>query len=270
MIYFNAIVVISYLLGFILCLIALIKNKEKLNNVSLYIIFLGYICHTIVLFFTIKNDAFLSKGQFYFGLAGWSLILLFLVMIVKIRIQFLSIIISPLALLFFIISFFITKKVLPVPKIMGSLWFGTHILCLFFAISLITIGFGASVFYLYIHKQIKNKTNQKFLKESKGYSLELLDKINHYAVVIGFPLFTIGVLSGFIWARFTWNKIFSFDIKEVWSIIVWILFAYLFHQRVAIGWKGKKPAVLICWIFLLSLMSFVIINSFFPTHHSFR
>lgn len=268
--YFNVLIVASYLIGFILCLIGLLKNKERLNNISLWSILFGYLCHTVVLFFTIKNSAFLSKGQFYFGLFGWSLILIFLIMIIKMKIQFLSLVIAPLALIFFSSSFFITKKVLPVPKMMGSLWFGTHILCLFFAISFIAIGFGAAIFYLYIHKQIKNKTRQKFLKESKGYSLEVLDKINHYTVVIGFPLFTIGIISGFIWARLTWHKMFSFDIKEIWSIIVWGLFAYLFHQRVAIGWKGKKPAVLILWIFVLSLISFLIINSMFPTHHSFR
>lgn len=270
MIYFSFFVIISYIITFLLSLIGFLSLKKKLHNISLYSLIIGYICHSIILFFSIKNSAFLSKGQFYFGLFGWSLILLFLIMIIRLRIQFLTLIISPISLVLFVSSFFVTQKTLPVPKIMSSVWFGAHILCLFFSISLIAIGFGAALFYLYIHRQIKNKTGSKWLKNPTGYSLEALDKINHYTVTWGFPLFTIGILSGFIWARLTWHKVFSFDIKEIWSVFIWGLFAYLFHQRVALGWKGRKPAILIVWIFVLSLVSFLIINSLFPTHHSFR
>ena len=152
---------------------------------------------------------------------------------------------------------------------MSSLWFGTHIICLFLSIALVAIGFGAGVFYLFVHRQIRNKaTSNRF--RGKSYSLETLDKINHLAVALGFPLFSVGIVSGFLWAKLSWHRVFSWDIKEIWSVIVWILFAYLFHQRMAIGWKGKKPAVLICWIFMLSLISLLIINYLFPTHHSFR
>ena len=269
MIFGSMFVGIFYTLGFILCLVGFFRKNSKIDKIALSCILLGYIGHTIILVFNISTSIFLSKGQFYFSLFVWFLILIFFILILRMRIQFLSLIIGPLALILFVSSLLVNTKMLPVPKTMGSLWFGTHILCLFLSIALVTIGFGVGIFYLYIHRQIKNKSASKWLK-GNGYSLETLDRINHWVVALGFPLFTIGIVSGFIWARLSWHRVFSWDIKEVWSVIIWIIFAYLFHQRMAIGWKGKKPVVLICWIFMLSLISFLIINNFFPTHHSFR
>ncbi|WP_461833115.1 cytochrome c biogenesis protein CcsA [Desulfothermus sp.] len=269
MVFFNIFVSITYIIAFILCIIAIHKKNSVLDRISNLFILVGYLAHSLILFLNIFHDSFLSKGQFYFSLFGWSIILVFLFLIWKMKIKFLSLMISPLALIFFISSNLINTKTLPVPKTMSMLWFGTHIFCLFLSIAMVSVGFAVGIFYLYIHNQIKKKSSTTSFK-IEGISLETLDRINHFVVGIGFPLFTIGILSGFIWASLTWHKIFSWDIKEVWSLVVWILFAYLFHQRMAIGWKGKKPAILIAWIFTLSLISFLVINSLFPTHHSFR
>jgi ABC-type transport system involved in cytochrome c biogenesis permease subunit len=86
----------------------------------------------------------------------------------------------------------------------------------------------------------------------------------------GFPLYTIGILSGFIWAAFTWKRMFSWDPKEVVSLIIWLVFAYLFHQRLAIGWNGRKPAKTAIWLFVVVIASMLFINFFVPTHHRFQ
>ncbi len=268
MTFFNVFIALIYFVGFILCIIGFLRKSTKLGTISNIFIVSGYIGHTIILLLTIFNGVFLSKGQFYFSLFGWSLIFVFLFLILKMKMRFLSLIIAPIAFIFFICSFFITTKQLPVPKTMSMLWFGTHIFSLFLSISLSGIGFAVGVFYLYLHNKIKNKSASGYLN-GEGVSLETLDRINHFVVSLGFPLFTIGIVSGFIWARLTWHKVFSWDIKEIWSIFIWLLFAYLFHQRLAIGWKGKKPAIVISWIFFFSVVSFFVINFLFPTHHKF-
>ena len=91
-----------------------------------------------------------------------------------------------------------------------------------------------------------------------------------WAARIGFPLYTVSMLAGFLWASFTWKKIISWDPKEIVSIIVWIVFALLFHQRMVLGWRGKKPAKTAIVLFLLCLASLVGVNFLLPTHHSFR
>ena len=100
-------------------------------------------------------------------------------------------------------------------------------------------------------------------------ALSTCDTVNRWAVAAGFPLYTIGLLSGFIWAKLTWNRIFSYDPKEILAIGVWLLFAFLFHQRLFLGWRGRKTAKLAIRIFGLTLVSLLVINFFVPTHHSF-
>lgn len=127
MIYGNILVTIIYIIAFILCVIGFYKKKSDLDWISNLFIVIAYAGHTIILSLNIFNDSYLSKGQFYFSLFGWSIILVFLFLIWRMRIKFLSLIIAPLALVFFIWSNFINTKVLPVPKTMSLLWFSTHI-----------------------------------------------------------------------------------------------------------------------------------------------
>ncbi len=260
---------ILYLLGFILAIIASYSRSKKLQKISITIVLIGYIFHTIVIGNMIWKSSFLSNGHFYFSLFSWILLLVYFLLILRYRIQFLSLTVAPLAFIFLVSSIVIGKRIVPFPKQMSSLWFGFHIVSLFISIALICIGFGGAIMYLYVNKKIKDKTGLNSLKK-QTYSLEMLDRINHWVVLCAFPLFTLGILSGFIWARISWHRIFSWDVKEIWSLIIWFIFAYLFHQRMAIGWKGKKPAIIIIWIFVLTVLSFTIINLFFPTHHSFR
>ncbi len=261
--------IVLYFTGFILSIVAICRKSQILKRISFTFVIIGYIFHTIVIANLIWKSSFLSNGHFYFCLFSWILLLVYFLLILRYKIQFLSITVSPLAIIFLLSSILIDKRVVPFPHVMSSLWFGLHIISLFISISLICIGFGGSIIYLYVNKKIKEKFPLSSMQDHT-YSLEMLDRINHWVVICAFPLFTIGIIAGFVWARITWNHFFSWDLKEVWSIIIWFIFAYLFHQRMAIGWKGKRPAILMIWIFLLTVVSFTLINLFFPTHHNFR
>lgn len=100
-------------------------------------------------------------------------------------------------------------------------------------------------------------------------ALSALDKINAFTTTVGFPLFTAGVLFGFISARINWGTILSGDPKEFISLVVWGLYAWLFHQRFTQGWQGRKPAILAIWIFTVCAFSLIVVNLFMTTHHSF-
>ena len=81
--------------------------------------------------------------------------------------------------------------------------------------------------------------------------------------------FGAGVLFGFISARINWGTILSGDPKEFISLVVWGLYAWLFHQRFTQGWQGRKPAILAIWIFTVCAFSLIVVNLFMTTHHSF-
>ena len=73
--------------------------------------------------------------------------------------------------------------------------------------------------------------------------LAQLDYWSYRAIGIGFPLLTIGILSGAVWANEAWGSYWSWDPKETWALITWLIFAVYLHTRISKGWAGTKPAL---------------------------
>ncbi len=79
-----------------------------------------------------------------------------------------------------------------------------------------------------------------------------LDNLSYRILGIGFPLLTIGILSGAVWANQAWGSYWSWDPKETWAFITWLIFAIYLHSRITKGWQGRKPAILAsCGFFII-------------------
>ncbi len=73
---------------------------------------------------------------------------------------------------------------------------------------------------------------------------ETLDNLSYRMIGLGFPLLTIGIISGAVWANEAWGAPWSWDPKETWALIVWLVFAAYLHARITRDWQGRKPAIL--------------------------
>lgn len=73
---------------------------------------------------------------------------------------------------------------------------------------------------------------------------ETLDNISYRIIGLGFPLLTIGIIAGGVWANEAWGSYWSWDPKETWALITWLVFAAYLHARLTKGWQGRKPAIL--------------------------
>lgn len=100
-------------------------------------------------------------------------------------------------------------------------------------------------------------------------SLETLDALNYKCLTIGFPLLTLGIITGSLWASSAWGSYWSWDPKEVWSLITWILYAALLHGRLNSGWRGKKGAIFLIIAFFVVLFTFIGVNTLIPGLHSY-
>lgn len=263
-------VVAGYFLGAVTHLLGVGTGKAGLRRAGWLLTLGGFVCHTLdlgVLLAVEGGMAFMS-GEFYFSLLAWSLLLICLFLWWRLRLGMLGLLASPLALFLFLSSQAVTAARMPLPKALGGLFFGLHIGALFLAISLLAMACGAGMAYLYLERKIKTKEKLGGFAKSLP-ALSTCDTVNRWAVAAGFPLYTLGLLSGFVWAKLTWNRIFSYDPKEVTAICIWMLYAFLFHQRLMLGWQGRKPARMAIWLFGLTLVSMLVINFYMPTHHSF-
>jgi len=269
---FSIFIILIYLLSTLLGFASYLKNNTSLQKVSKIFLGLGFFLHTAELSwrYLLHFPQSLNIVPFYFSLLAWIIIFLLLLIFLRLKINFLLFLASPLSLLFYmshLLLSFKLKGVLPAKGV--ALWFGLHIVSLFLSFAFLALAFGSGLIYLYLEKKIKTKSKLPSFSNDLP-SLTTFDRLNHLAVVCGFPLFSPGVFTGFIWAIFSWKSFFTWDPKEIVALFIWILYAYLFHQRLALGWKGKKPAKMAIFLFILSLISLMGINLLMPTHHSFR
>ena len=90
----------------------------------------------------------------------------------------------------------------------------------------------------------KTETPQPTLSLERLTLADTLDNISYRIIGLGFPLLTIGIIAGGVWANEAWGSYWSWDPKETWAFITWLVFAAYLHARITRGWQGRKPAIL--------------------------
>ncbi|MEZ0575366.1 cytochrome C assembly family protein [Halodesulfovibrio aestuarii] len=264
---FSILVVSLYCLGALAVFTGSIVKSTKLKQLSNAVTIAGFGLHTVLLGYAMALAGWALPSGYYISMLSWSLLLIYFFMWWRFKLSFLSLTASPLALVLFIGSFH-AKGMSQIPKAWSAAFFGLHIGTLFFSFGLLAMAFGAGILFIRLEKKIKSKEPlSDFEKELPA--LNTFDKVNQLAVVAGFPLYTVGLVTGFIWARVEWGRILSGDPKEIVSLGVWFVYAWLFHQRLVMGWRGRKAAGAAIWIFSICMFSLIGINIFTTTHHSF-
>ena len=163
-----------------------------------------------------------------------------------------------------------------VPALRSS-WLIMHVSVVMLSYSALVIGSLVSASVLFINKnqplQIKSSSSGTGgFKISNSYSLndvlepaefshsEELDTLSYRAILIGFVLLTLGLISGAVWANEAWGTWWSWDPKETWAFISWLFYAAYLHMRISKGWQGRRPALLATTGFFVVLICYLGVN----------
>jgi cytochrome c-type biogenesis protein CcsB len=98
---------------------------------------------------------------------------------------------------------------------------------------------------------------------------ETLDNLSYRVIGLGFPLLTIGIISGAVWANEAWGAPWSWDPKETWALITWLVFAAYLHARITRGWQGRRPAYLAAAGFVVVWVCYLGVNLLGKGLHSY-
>jgi cytochrome c-type biogenesis protein CcsB len=98
---------------------------------------------------------------------------------------------------------------------------------------------------------------------------DTLDNISYRIIGLGFPLLTIGIIAGAVWANEAWGSYWSWDPKETWALITWLVFAAYLHSRITKGWQGRKPAILAATGFFMVWICYLGVNILGKGLHSY-
>jgi ABC-type transport system involved in cytochrome c biogenesis permease subunit len=153
----------------------------------------------------------------------------------------------------------VDSRIKPLMPALKSNWLLFHVLTCFLGYAAFTLGFGVAILYL---------VNERRPRPTLP-SLPELDRLVYQATIIGFLLLTLGILTGAVWAETAWGRYWSWDPKETWSLITWLVYATLLHARLVKGWQGRRIAWLAVLGFAAVLFTYFGVSFLLPGLHSY-
>lgn len=249
-----------YLLGNIFFWVYLSKRSEKWFSYSLFLAGAGLLFHTCsIVFRTIEGGYFpMSKLYESTSFFSWALVVSFLVLGYKYRIHALGSFVLPLVLITLSAAMLLPKTITPLDPVLQSNWFAVHTILSVMGFVCFAVAFSTGLMYLVQDRLLKEKRFSTLFH--KLPSLGLLDEINQKAVAVGFPLLTLGMMSGFLWAKAVWGSIWSNDPKMLFAVFTWMFYLLVLHGRYSVGWRSKKAAYLSVIGFLCALSFFILVT----------
>jgi len=154
-----------------------------------------------------------------------------------------------------------------------SYWLLIHVSVAFIASALFTLGFSTSVLQLVQHRREDARAAGR--EPRRGRFMEALpssadlERSAYRLHVVAFPLWTFTVIAGAIWAEHAWGRYWNWDPKEVWSFVIWVVYAGYLHARSTRGWDGRRAAWFAIAGYGCVLFNFLVVNVFFVGFHSY-
>jgi cytochrome c-type biogenesis protein CcsB len=169
-----------------------------------------------------------------------------------------------LALVLATVNFYVGPVPLPPP--LQSVWIVVHVLVAILGTAFFALGAGLAVLQLLQARREAGKAaGFGFLRTLPG--ADALESLAYRLNVVGFVFWSFTLIFGAIWAERAWGRYWGWDTKEVWTFIIWVIFAGYIHARATRGWRGSRAAWLAIIGFSAVLFNFTIVNLFFKGMH---
>lgn len=267
---FSVITTLLYAVGTVGYLIYVIRTEKAIHRIAYGFLLAGFLSHTLglaMLVSQIRQMPVTTLPQ-TFSLFAWAIVGSYLAFQLKFNIRILGTFVSPLAVVFMLLSSAIPGRVIPTSQLFKSVWLTLHVATMFLGNAIFALAFCAGIMYLLQERQIKTKSFGLLYRRLP--SLEVLDSLNYVCLTFGFPLITIGLISGFVYAGAVWRSFWHWDPKEILSVVTWLIYAVLLHERLAVGWRGRRAAIMAIIGFSAILLTFVGASIILKGHHSFK
>ena len=230
----------------------------------------------------------------------WGITLLTVVLEYLTSLTFLGSIVSPVLL--FVVGFATLslpdgmQKAAPLVPALKSNWLMMHVSIMMISYSTLVVGSLLSIVFLILTKgkpvlltgssigsinietlsdENTNSSNIYSMSYEKDFLgkrinlLQSLDNLSYRIIGLGFPMLTIGIISGAVWANEAWGSYWSWDPKETWALITWMVFAAYLHTRITKSWSGKGPAILASIGFIVVWICYLGVNFLGKGLHSY-
>ena len=234
--------ILLYFLATVSFLAYLLRRSEALSKVSLGITAVGFSSHTVALVARVVAASSPSPPSFHEALSffSWMLILVFLAVEFRHRIHVLGSFMVPLALVSLVSAAALPETVPTLKPVFKTLWF--HVTLSMLGTVGFAVAFVAGVMYLIQDRLLKSKRFNVLY--SKLPALDFLDHLNQQSIVFGFPLLTLGIVTGAISADFARGSYVNWNPEQTWALVTWLFYFVVLLGRLTVGWRAKRAAYL--------------------------
>ncbi len=240
---FQAIIVVT-VSSTALYLVFFVNQKEKVRTIARNILILSGILQTLYIitrYILTGHTPITSEHESVFFFV-WALTWAYLSFRWRYTVKNFGTFTSMLITVLVIIAAMVSKDINPLLPVLKSWWLPVHAGITIFAYAFLGLAFIGALMYLVQEWELKSKRFGYFY--SRLPSLDALDQLNTHCLTTGFIFLTLGIVTGTIWSRQALGTYSRWDPKEVWTIITWFIYLIQFHQRLTVGWRGKKAAIM--------------------------
>ncbi|UCG80955.1 MAG: cytochrome c biogenesis protein CcsA [Desulfobacterales bacterium] len=231
-------------------------QRRPVYRVASIILWVGFLCHTGFIAMQYLEGGHIPVQNLHETLStfGWAVVGVFLILQIKFNLMVLGALVAPLATLCVVIATILPRPPVEIDPLFRSLWRTFHIGTLIVGLAAFAIAFLVGILYLIQERAIKDKKRGFFFRRLP--SLNLLDSMGYTCLVTGFPMLTCGILTGVIYAQMIHGRFWSWNHKEISAGITWLVYAALLHERLAVGWQGRRAAIMIIVGFVILIFTF--------------
>jgi cytochrome c-type biogenesis protein CcsB len=270
-------VTFGYFFSALLYLIALVFKKKEVSRIAGWVIRVVFLIQTGAIILR-----WIESYQMGFGHAplsnlyesliffSWTIALIYIWIEWKNNSRTIGAFVTPFAFLAMAYASFspdMNTRIQPLLPALQSNWLIAHVITCFLGYAAFAVSCSLSIMYL-IKKPHSGKKPETGLK-SYFPGIPVLDDLIYQTIIIGFLLLTLGIATGSIWAHSAWGTYWSWDPKETWSLITWLLYAALLHARMMKGWYGPRIAWLSIIGFACVLFTYFGVNFILSGLHSY-
>jgi cytochrome c-type biogenesis protein CcsB len=273
-----SIVTFLYLFCTVLYISYLVFRSDRMGRAVSVLAWTGLLIHTAAILLRWVESYQMGIGHaplsnMYESLVffSWCIALLYLLWEGKLKSRVLGAFVLPFAFIFIAYASLapgISAKIDPLIPALQSNWLHAHVITCFLSYASFAISCAVSVIYL-----IKLKKQEKGQKEwslmAMVPSLDSLDALVYKTIAVGFPLLTLGIITGAAWANYAWGRYWGWDQKETWSLITWFVYAIFLHARFTREWRGRRTAILSIVGFGAVLFTYFGVNYVLSGLHSY-
>jgi cytochrome c-type biogenesis protein CcsB len=247
---------IFYFAATIVSIIDLFKEKKIISYLMFSLAGVGFVLHTANIIQRYVVAGYIPITNFHESTSffSWSIVLIFFILQFRYKVSILCSFVMPIVFVLMLSSSMLPQEIKPLSPVLQSYWLTIHTVVAFLGNAAFALAFGVGTMYLVQEHYVKSKHLGGIF--GRLPSLQTIDALNYKLITLGFPLLTLAIITGSLWAESAWGSYWRWDPREVWSLTTWFIYAIIVHARLVAGWRGRRAAILSIAGFLIILLTF--------------